>query len=118
MRRYVILNRPNPFANHGRAMVVTNPDFDGEWWNRYFPNSKWDVVDAVRIDDATGTKTPVMFNEELAGPDGMSFMLIQGPGMTDEHILAAMQWLRRRRDVVRFHVLRIDEWLSHEEAVA
>lgn len=46
------------------------------------------------------TKSGVVYDEELAGPNGMSFVLLREPDTTDEMLEDAVLQLRRDRDVV------------------
>ena len=46
------------------------------------------------------TQAGVAYHEELAGPGGMSFILLREPGTTEEMLLASERQLRRDRDVV------------------
>lgn len=46
------------------------------------------------------TRAGVPYHEELAGSNGMSFVLIAVPGTTDEQLEASVQQLRADRDVV------------------
>ncbi len=46
------------------------------------------------------TRSGVVYDEELAGPGGMSFVLLQEPDTTDAMLAAAVHQLRSDRDVV------------------
>lgn len=46
------------------------------------------------------TKSGVVYDEELAGPGGMSFVLLREPDTTDEMLEDAVRQLRSDRDVV------------------
>jgi len=46
------------------------------------------------------TRSGVVYDEELAGPGGMSFVLLREPDTTDEMLQAAVNQLRTDRDVV------------------
>lgn len=58
------------------------------------------------------TANGVPYHEELAGPGGMSFILYQTPGVTDEDIRKAKATLRESRDVVYIGLVRIKEWIE------
>lgn len=46
------------------------------------------------------TQSGVVYDEELAGPGGMSFVLLREPHTTDDMLKAAARQLRLDRDVV------------------
>lgn len=46
------------------------------------------------------TRNGVVFHGELAGPGGMSFVLLREAGTTDEMLGSAVEQLRRDQDVV------------------
>jgi hypothetical protein len=46
------------------------------------------------------TKSGVVYDEELAGPGGMSFVLLREPDTTDQMLQEAVAQLRNDRDVV------------------
>lgn len=46
------------------------------------------------------TRSNVVYDEELAGPHGMSFVLLREEATTDDMIRQAVQQLRSDRDVV------------------
>lgn len=46
------------------------------------------------------TRSGVVYDEELAGPGGMSFVLLREAGTTDEMLEQAVKELRSNRDVV------------------
>lgn len=46
------------------------------------------------------TRSGVVYDEELAGPGGMSFVLLREPDTTDQMLHDAVEQLRRDRDVV------------------
>lgn len=48
------------------------------------------------------TRNGVVYHEELAGPNGMSFMLILEEGVTQDMLKQAVHELRSDRDVVGF----------------
>lgn len=54
------------------------------------------------------TAEGVVYHEELAGPNGMSFLLLPGPGHTREDVERAARKLYRDRDVVRMQVMWLD----------
>lgn len=53
------------------------------------------------------TPSGVQYAEELAGPGGMSFMLIKMPDTTKEQLRQAKAHLRSSRDVVRMTTLTV-----------
>lgn len=53
-------------------------------------NRRWEQV----------TRSGVVYDEELAGPGGMSFVLLREPHTTDDMLKAAARQLRLDRDVV------------------
>ena len=55
----------------------------------------------------------VYYHEELAGSSGSSFQLFKLPNVTPEQLDKAKAKLCRERDVVRLHVVRIDEILPY-----
>lgn len=61
----------------------------------------------VRLWPDQVTPSGVQYTEELAGCEGMSFMLVQMPDTTEEQLRQAKAHLRGSRDVVRMTVLRI-----------
>ena len=61
----------------------------------------------VRLWPDQVTPNGVQYTEELAGPEGMSFMLIQMPDTTKEQLRQAKSFLRGSRDVVRMSTLTV-----------
>lgn len=53
----------------------------------------------------------VFWDEELAGPDGISVLLLPFPNATEEDVKAVGRLLRNTRDVVRSRVLTV-KWLG------
>jgi hypothetical protein len=107
--------------HHGtKARLIRNPDWDGDWTERYFPGADPDDVCAWSVDGVAETKNEeaggIFFNEELAGPDGMSFMLLPEPKHSADDLANAKQWLKYTRDVVKIYVRRIE--FMKEEASA
>jgi len=49
----------------------------------------------------------IAYDEELAGPNGMNFLLIALPETSDQQIAAAKAKLRQDRDVCRLSTLRL-----------
>lgn len=56
----------------------------------------------------------VWYDECLAGPDGMSFILFQLPDVSDEQIKKAKASLYHKRDVVHLNVKKIHQVVSYE----
>jgi hypothetical protein len=54
----------------------------------------------------------VYWHEELAGPDGASFVVFQFPEHMPEQVNAVVEYLQQSRDVVRLKVLRL-KWHRH-----
>lgn len=54
----------------------------------------------------------IYWDEQLAGRDGMSFLLIPLPEATAEELRALRARLRRDRDVVRIQTLQIYRWIT------
>lgn len=46
------------------------------------------------------TRSGVVYDGELAGPNGMTFVLLREPGTTEQMLTLAVQELRSDRDVV------------------
>lgn len=103
--RVVPLDRTYIITNGGKARVVKDPNWDDGWEGHWFPGADPLNVGAWSID---GVAEDIFFNEELAGPDGMSFLLFPEPKHDSEAVKKAKKWLRNSRDVVRFHVRRIE----------
>jgi len=61
----------------------------------------------VRLYPDQVTPSGVQYTEELAGPEGMSFMLIQMPDTTKDQLKQAKAHLRASRDVVRMKTIRV-----------
>lgn len=115
-RVHIIVHRTGEFTNQGKAIAVANANWDGEWTKRYFPNAKPSLVQAFRIDGSAqygpNDTDAFFFNEELVSSQGVGIMLFIEPGATDEQIERAKSKLRGQRDVVRFYVFRITEWIE------
>lgn len=58
------------------------------------------------------TKMGVVYDEELAGPNGMSFCLLREPHTTDEMLINAVRELRSNRDVVG--KIKVTQVIEHE----
>ena len=85
------------------AELVESPDWSDDWQTRYMPDATPSEVDAYRIN---GFACGIAYNEELAGPDGMSYLLFPGRAQRGD-VAAAKAALRNAFDVVRIDVAPI-----------
>ena len=86
-------------------MAVSDPD-EGEWAH---------VWNLPLLSDRIHAGVP--WHEELAGPDGMSYVLLPSGYVGDAAIHACEEFIRRTGDVVRLRVLRPERELGPTEAV-
>lgn len=99
---YMIVNHKSRAAK-----LVTKPNWDGDWEQRYFPNADPEYITASRIDGVTDC-TNMLYNEELSGPDGMHFTLFSVIGShTANDTKYAKSWLRSKFDATGFDVVRV-----------
>jgi hypothetical protein len=56
------------------------------------------------------TPQGIRFNDELAGPNGVAIELLPAPHHTNADLVAARNWLRNQRDVVRWSAHHDHEW--------
>lgn len=106
-RKYVIYDRTTR-----KAAMVTNPNWDGEYWERYLPGSKSINVSGYRVD---GAYNGIPFTEELASIDGMWFGLFPDGAHTKADVAKAKKMIRNDRDVVSMTVYRVKWAGAHVE---
>ena len=58
------------------------------------------------------SRNGILFHEELAGPNGMSFTLYPMPNQPHSEVMAAKEQLRHERDVVHISICRIHRLLD------
>lgn len=109
------MDRTYIITHGGEARAVEDPDWEDGWEGRWFPDAKIVDVEAWHVD---GVAEDIFFNEELAGPDGMSFLLFPEPKHDNEAVKKAKAWLRHSRDVVRIYVRRIEFMKEKADAKA
>lgn len=86
----------------------TTADQFGEMQRRFASEcgARVDFADMIRLDPQQSAEG-VLYDWELAGPDGASYRLIRFPTTEDGEIDRAKDYLRRSFDVVRLSVLSI-----------
>lgn len=100
-------------GNAGIWEASSIPSYENpQQWAR-FSRAEFDCDDSD-VHTLDGVATPdaphggVWYSEDLAGRDGMAFTLFQEEGKhTVSDIAEAKRWLRNRRDVVVFYVIRV-----------
>ena len=103
------------FNGKGRIVEIdpsaTTADDYGEMQQKFAAEAGAKFTDVfasmVRLYPDQVTPSGVQYHEELAGPEGMSFMLFDFPDTTKEQLQQAKAFLRSSRDVVRMSTLRI-----------
>lgn len=86
----------------------TTADQFGEMQRRFATDcgARLDFAEMIRLDPQQSAEG-VLYDWELAGPDGASYRLIRFATTEDEQIERAKEYLRRSFDVVRLRVLSI-----------
>jgi len=97
--RYILL------SNKNEAVILSKPDFNGDWWNRYFDNPEYAhayrITGEIRFNDSV-----ILVNEELANINGASFFLFVHKGMSKNQIKLAKRLIRHKRDAVSIIAIR------------
>jgi len=98
--------------------VAVDESFDGEWKKRYshVADSPWDEVEAFHLWDPfgreyehNGKRYVICWTENLDGPNGMNFIILQTPDIPDEVAAMLKADLRKERDVVSMKVYKLKE---------
>jgi len=113
MNTYLLYHMKDVSVNDAEAMLVENPNFDDDWWVRYFPHRKENArcfCQAVNIyeEPIETPNGPMMYDWELAGPGGASYRLFPERNKhTGADVRAAKEYIRDRHDAVRIITLNI-----------
>lgn len=112
-RQYIIVHFKGGYTSGPAMLAKASPTlFDGEWEKRLFPESNGKDVFAYRVDGVTQARqsSAMFYNEELAGPDGMRYLLFKEPNQTPADLSNAKAFLRATQDVVTMRTVTITEW--------
>jgi hypothetical protein len=105
MREYIA------YQDDGTARRLFDPKWDAGWEDRHLTGFDLSRTSAYRIDGYAPIGLPgVPWCEELSGPSGMHFTLFQLTCHDATDIRKAKAWLRDRRDVTGFIVLKVRQW--------
>ena len=88
--------------------MVDTPDFNGDWYRRYFPEYLGGGLEFVWGFRVSGhTSSGMAYFDELAGPHGVVFTLFPKKGASKEEIKTAKAELRHNRDVVGLSIIEL-----------
>lgn len=91
----------NAIVHQNRTVQFDNVNLEADWHQAY--GGTWETVTCYRVYE---TVCGIPFSEELAGPDGMSFILFPCTPELNKKLAHAKRYLRNQRDVVRIYVIR------------
>ena len=90
------------------AILTDTPNWDDDWWERYFPDNTGEV-DAWRV-DSDMTPQGIRYFWELSGPDGAFYLILPEPCHSNDDVKAAKAFIRYSFDVVTLRTKRIRRW--------
>ena len=101
--KYVLLSDKN------EVLILDKPDYDGDWWQRYFPGCKY--ADAYRVtgEFVFSPESRIYINWELASAAGASYCLFAHRGITKNQIKLAKRYIHNSWDAVRITVFKYTE---------
>ena len=91
------------------AIIVDDPDFDGDWWGRYFPGANQDKNSFMALRLESEKINGIPYSWELGGPGGAVYWLFPEYGFHDRlSIKQAKAIIRHKFDALRIYVYWAD----------
>ena len=111
---FLIVQRDGPASERGKAKIVKNPDWDGDWEARYFPDVPSERVSAFFVDgiEPTGSSEGFYYTCEMVQGQPGSCMLFVGPGADDAKVQAVEAALRQRHRLDTVKRFIVTQWVD------
>ena len=104
MREYLLyLDTPDTTTGLHEALLMETPDFDGDWWARYFPAYVGQAAEACRVEGRT--PQGALWEHELCS-GGADYRVFVAHDASTSAIKQSIAYLRGNYDVVGVSLIR------------